>query len=1033
MGLFLQLLEKRNINRHDSRALWKYNLSDNEFHHLKNLLRSTRHLSGLDPRDCALYYAEWWKRCYEGGVPSKQMVFVSFQNNPLFDAEDFFQHAKKGAKLLGVRWMRHDRTFYFKTLLQQGGLPILHIRKNDGAYKTFLLRILALRPKNIDDFAFDATLTSLLPLSSRNDQVYECCLAIVQAILSDGTDRQGHAEVLTLLEETAELTEIVRVLRAEKERPTEKKALRKVRASWVLEPERKRIRLYLTIGELSKKELLALCGEDPETDFGSPEYRLFYNDELLCKLVRRGDDTYRPVWVNQDSLFWEAQSALPEVYLLDIEGNRYDCTQMIPNSPRLDRPTLWTQYSENQFLLARGNNTEEATAYLLGPESCDLLALEETELIEVAGSCLYWTKFEGTQSVRQNETSYQFCTHCPSFQWTLREERPSWMQRANMPVLRRRPLIDVTDKEGKPIRPVSVRWKISGARDWQPLGGPLPLGVVHLKIQVGEMVEYDRCYNIGTFDLSASNQQFQEATLSLNGDPFDFAIVEPKVLCQITAETPQRVHVRLEQHDRFPASLNGRISLPGQRALRFGFCAPFKGIALVDKDQRMLSQEENLCVSKLYGHRILVNEENVILRLRNKSNPVVASVHPISQRVTPLSFFEDKINHLLRLTGPGAPAQIALELCIRQNGNERTCATYHISPYEGQITYEQREDKILVKSSAADHPLWAISLDSLSETKELQALEKSAEGWMLFPENEEARYFVFGEGAVLKPTLITFKKEAVSGENILETEEDFPPQRQEEETQARTLQMRTLLLQAATPEDEIWKQFYNCYQLCLKYSLPLASFELLRCIACSGELAAKAFVYLLCYSEEESFDEEIQKRLEAELGLCFHWISKDDWGFAMFWIGCFQNPELMSIVISNLSRYFNNLVPNTSFRAITKYILGESLFPTPGFHLNSAIQELRTTLGEQVLTVLPREQPKIALKFKELIPVNEGNRTVKILLKAPTAVALSIAGETHDLWSIDAEIVRRNIQYCYQLHPQWYGQAICHCLSRLQP
>ena len=97
----------------------------------------------------------------------------------------FFQQAKRGANLLGIRWIKNQNTLYFRTLLLQGGLPIKHISNNKGAYKNFLLKILETHPTSIDDFAFDSSITSLLPASSRNDEIYACCLNVVRAILND--------------------------------------------------------------------------------------------------------------------------------------------------------------------------------------------------------------------------------------------------------------------------------------------------------------------------------------------------------------------------------------------------------------------------------------------------------------------------------------------------------------------------------------------------------------------------------------------------------------------------------------------------------------------------------------------------------------------------------------------------------------------------------------------------------------------------------------------------------------------------------
>src|SRR5690348_8258140 len=69
--IFDIILSNRNLSTHDGRPLWKYRLTEGEFGQLRLHLMQTQWLYEIDPRDCALYYAEWWKRNYNGGSPSK--------------------------------------------------------------------------------------------------------------------------------------------------------------------------------------------------------------------------------------------------------------------------------------------------------------------------------------------------------------------------------------------------------------------------------------------------------------------------------------------------------------------------------------------------------------------------------------------------------------------------------------------------------------------------------------------------------------------------------------------------------------------------------------------------------------------------------------------------------------------------------------------------------------------------------------------------------------------------------------------------
>ena len=64
MSFFSNLLLSKNLPKHDGRPLWKYMLTDEEFENLLKELKFARLLS-VDPRDVAVYYAEWWKKNYD--------------------------------------------------------------------------------------------------------------------------------------------------------------------------------------------------------------------------------------------------------------------------------------------------------------------------------------------------------------------------------------------------------------------------------------------------------------------------------------------------------------------------------------------------------------------------------------------------------------------------------------------------------------------------------------------------------------------------------------------------------------------------------------------------------------------------------------------------------------------------------------------------------------------------------------------------------------------------------------------------------
>jgi len=75
MNFFPILLRKRNLNQHNGMPLWKYNLNKEELNDLKNTLQFASEFN-IDPRDVALYFAQWWQIEYDGGIPSLHITMM---------------------------------------------------------------------------------------------------------------------------------------------------------------------------------------------------------------------------------------------------------------------------------------------------------------------------------------------------------------------------------------------------------------------------------------------------------------------------------------------------------------------------------------------------------------------------------------------------------------------------------------------------------------------------------------------------------------------------------------------------------------------------------------------------------------------------------------------------------------------------------------------------------------------------------------------------------------------------------------------
>ena len=239
--------------------------------------------------------------------------------------------------------------------------------------------------------------------------------------------------------------------------------------------------------------------------------------------------------------------------------------------------------------------------------------------------------------------------------------------------------------------------------------------------------------------------------------------------------------------------------------------------------------------------------------------------------------------------------------------------------------------------------------------------------------------------------------------------------------------------------DEKVKKYFD---ICIEHELPFSTFDFIRASFSSPELISKTFCFLSIYNADTDFIDRTCQILEEDLGFAFHWVPKKYWGSSIQWlekgfVNTYNQKDTESIIQSiqkNIIELISNSEPIQWFSNISNYFLSGSLKPIEGFHLNTEVHKLRQSLSARVLDELPEISPKIMHEFKELLPVTSDNFRVKILLKSPLAVALSIAGYDEKIWNIDehSETIRRNIQYSQRISPDWYGKAILFCLNRLE-
>ncbi len=1005
MSFFPSLLMKNQLAKHDGRPLWKYFLTDQEYDNLISEINYAAPLT-LDPRDACLFYAEWWKRNYNGGKPSRNEIFTSLNGNIKYrmDYKAFYKLAKRGANMLGIKWVEKQNTLYFRTLLLHGGLPLKHISENRGKYQNFLMAVLEEQPETIEDFSFKPHIINHLPVSSQNEIIYENCFEIVRSILNE---EDQYDELLTSNDVLRNISGELKVRKSQLQR---KQRLSKPKNYWLLCFQKFKIKISLRIGFANKYDPESLAGI-LGFEVNEREYQFYLNDELICIFRKMLNGNYKTDWFSQQDHEWGGESILPYSYVL-VNGRKLEVNDFIQTIPTLHEPSLWSKYSDNEWRLIKGNGTSNKEAAILFPLCWKSnLAREE---ISLYGQELNWLKFEGEVLITCNEDRQKFMSEVNSFDWTIVSQKPSWMLKASIPVVQNKPSIILYDENNRklPESQYKILYKSHNSRDsWQELSSQIhfPLGCIDLKIEKEDLVAYDICFNLGNLQTRRISNTIDSAEIAVkNIDRFTFKLDETEILSISQNRDKFQLKVKTE-FKKIPTGIKGFVGIGSQKKLHFTMATPFEGMVIIDKEGNIVSEDQQLSLNNLYGLRILSTPHSeTILTIKNVLKPNVKIIKEIPEPSYPVISFRNEIVRLYFL----ADAMDYRNLVTLELREGRNLSSYNVQGFTHSLNVDdQFQNQVSLNNSDNELELYAVPVNCKAELIELIPLSKE-DSFYSIPSFEGLNQFI---------VISSKEKERQLMPRFVNTYEDYIGVGKNERIEEYHDQ-----LSESDFSSEMWQQILIYFQICVEYQLPFSTFDQLRAIAKSSINAARAFFFLgINQPEADQYIQQIISDMEMDLGFCFHWIKKADWENALHEASeLHDDPKYFQGLCQLLSSYMqeNNL------DEVTLYINGNQTIKPNVSHTD--IINLRAALGERVLKELPSNKPAVTQFYS--IPVQHHNQ-VKLLINSPIAVAESISDiqKVQPIWGGDdfRDTIRRNIQYSQYLNPEFYNKTLLHALK----
>lgn len=1008
MSQFYTVISTRKLNFHSGQALWKYNLTDFEFENLKSSFRFIDRPSQLNPKDCALYYAEWWKRSYNGGKPSKELVFDSLNiDSGYFDAEDFYTSAKKGGDILNFGWIRNRNTLYFKTLLLQGGLPLNHVKNNTGNYRNFLLAILEHNPYQIEDFSKKEEIVALLPQSSQNDIVYESCLQIIRAIIDyDERSILEFSEINDLKLITEELIQ--------KRKTVNIKPL-KIKFKYHLDMQKEEIFLNISLPTFIKLEDFSTLLKIDQEEINDNEYSLFINNNFCANFIKRNDKAYKIISFTSKIIISEFLK--PEISISDNEGKIYPLNNLLDDFVKINQPTLWTSINQEntELVLEKSRKTLAKEAYLLVPCNKDFILQNymSKENLTLLNKEFELVKFEKEIYISLNHSNlYKFyCNKTKSFDWIFYSDEKKWIIQSSDNIVAEKLNLRVFDNNNQTINKVKIQYKSKNSPIWHDYtqSTHLPIGPLDIKIIAGTDEEFDTIFNIGNIDfkyhLNVRKPKIQILNFSnLIAEIYDSELFSTEIQNNL-------INFSLDETSKLPSSVKIRLSVQNElRGLILKIKSPFQGVEIINNCDEVVNN--NLFSDNLKGFRLIANVEESIYEIvfYNNKNRQLRITKSISKNITSLQEFQiiyDKLFRLFSIIDADNFVTIKINK-INKNGSAHNIKTYELKQFSKNLKWNVNENSKIIFEDSEDvefENLFVIPLDcAINDINKIELIDDS--GYYKIANEVANKYIIFSNSfsnKKIKPEFIS-----IDPYNILTDDNDRV---------FRIENYKNQLLETRI-DGEVWNKFLIYYYLCKDNNLPFSTFDILKSITISSKLAAKAFFFLVHHLENSSntdFSEFDFLLLQNDLGFSFNWVNKDDWHSSLESFG-FDSKFLQA-----LTRMYN-IMSST-------FVLNEDGKDST-FVLNPEFLNLRSRLGSKALSELPTYRLDfIPENYRKKIPDIGNNESLILLASFTLLISLSIKGESKSLWHPQGESTRRKILYLMELDNLWYRKSLQYYLT----
>lgn len=963
-----EILQSRGLaDLPENMLLWKLKLSEAEYDALKKCLIDYKYALSLYGVEAALCYAEWWRRDYQGSIPSKEDVAIGL-GLPVKYSTDLFNAARSALKKYKYTFIHSQKGIeYFRTLLNQGGLPVKYIKHSDnefGSFKRFLSGLVKeLSSINIDWNNYDTSIIqqfnciSYLSKAYKNDNIYDVAFQIAHAIILEDNNLLPYDD-----SNSSSLASLTDSLKREYKRSKQERRTRPLSIHWKLQLTQDKIGSLLfnmdAIKDLNSNSI-------PGLDYSSCySFDVFVAGVLVAKYVRKSIDkddfgeitgvTYTRISVGlAKDIVWKGEPVI-EVKVRCDNDDRIFLTVAGCYPPNFSSPQLFQKQNGDIYAKSQTANSEENVVIFSSDWTTGVF-----EDIEISGQHFRISRFTDSIHLSNNDTGEEvdienkFTPYIAEFSGNY----ISWVESSNYKLMTYTPTIYVYNEEREKIANFKTYYRVRAHKEegWKKLGkwSEFAPGLIDIKVIFPDgNFEIETFYYIGKLEFKSQNESVFSTEIYCTDSKGMRVEIENNPNLEIeTLDSAKWKISRREGEKKHPTTCAFRIYSEGNPILWVELAIPFDGIVITDVNGKELRNGHIVSLSNLSNYYVLSHgNRSRVIDVSYKSDKIddTDKVKHLQSKVikgmVTLSDYHDLILRTFNLYGVNSFDRSSA-VTLKTSGKEILIRRYVL---ESSIT----DGEIIVYRPFGKHPeefvyegsIYALPLDENTSIENFHPieLEQSDENpnCFHFPIGYDHKEVIIFSGAEAKYRIVPkyFNVEAIDYNKYQRNAIAF-----------HAMQNWTNALNDEDILGNHWKMLCRMFEICSQYDIPFSTHSGFKIIRNEPKLLVKFVLAMWMNNCSEILKQDIES-FEQEIVTAFHWIPASVWSECIFEMmaqlpSILQNiiqqrfSELHSLLIDLFDISFSPDISAEFARYITQNMIGEGAT----FH-NSEINEYKAKI-----------------------------------------------------------------------------------------